>query len=292
MFTKFPSIAGQQFTHALEELTVHVRAIEDNQNTIMGLLQRIEQGMYHSQGTPPATTNLVPMVPNMHNTSVSMAMPVAHNIPMPMATNSSLPNVPNTSLPMLPNNSLPVPSNTSPSMATNTSLRLLPTTPLPLAPATAHPLFGTRESPSEPFLTLDSTTTPNHPEPFALNHTYVNYCLPSDEILKDNLKCVEDVLRGCEELKCVEKASTLAQKLAREAFFGEDVMKRCTPGGTKDFPALPKEEMFSLKKEVFLQLPQFWQSPANFEKIWKTKCWPAVEQACRRLRRKRQYTCN
>ena len=83
------------------------------------------------------------------------------------------------------------------------------------------------------------------------NHTYINYCLPSDEILKDNLKCVEDALRGCDELKCEEKASTLTQKLARETFFRGDVMKRCTPGGTKDFPALPKEEMFSLKKKYF-----------------------------------------
>ena len=255
---------------------MHVRVIQENQKRMMQVLQRVELGMCHPQATPPATTNFLPMAPNM--------LPVAHNISLPLATNSSLSNVPNTSQPM--------PSNTSPSVVPNTSLCMLPTTPVPVTPATALPLLGTRESPAESCSILDSSMTPNHPEPYGLNHTYINNSLPSDKIVKESLKSVEDALRGYDELKCAEKASTLTQKLAREAFFGEDVMKRCTPGGTKDFPALPKDEMFSLKKEVFQQLPQFWQCPANFEKLWKTKCWPSVEQACCRLRRKRQYTCN
>ena len=53
-------------------------------------------------------------------------------------------------------------------------------------------------------------------------------------------------------MKYVEKVSTLTQKLAREAFVQDD-MKRCIPWGTNYFLVLPKEEMFSLKKEVLEQ---------------------------------------
>ena len=38
----------------------------------------------------------------------------------------------------------------------------------------------------------------------------------------------------------VEKAGTLAQKLAKEAIFGTAVIKQCTPGETRELPALPK----------------------------------------------------
>ena len=150
---------------------MHVRVIQDNQRSIMEVLQRIELGMHHPQATTPATTNFLPMAPNMlplaHNPSLSRA----HNTSMPVA-HTSLPMATNSSLPMVPSTPLPVPSNTSPSMVPNTSLCMRPTTPLPAAPVTACPCSDrTRESPSEPGLILDSTTTPNHPEPFGLNHT-------------------------------------------------------------------------------------------------------------------------
>ena len=91
---------------------------------------------------------------------------------------------------------------------------------------------------------------------------------------------IEDSLKGCKELKTAEKARLLAKKLAREAIFGEEVMKQCTPEGTKQLPVLLKEEMF-FSEASFPAVPQFWYSPAEFEKLWKTKCWLAVEQACR-----------
>ena len=43
--------------------------------------------------------------------------------------------------------------------------------------------------------------------------------------------------------------------------------------------------MYTLKKAVFHAFPSFWNSPLSFEAEWKLKCWPAIEQACRRLRR-------
>ena len=175
-------------------------------------------------------------------------------------------------------------------MAPTTPLPMPPATPLPLAPVTPQPLFPVTESPVEPSFFLETNPTPptNHPEPLGLNHTYFNVPLTSDQIPKQTLMSVEDALKGCKELKCAEKASTLTQKLAKQAIFGVEIMKRCTPGGTKELPALPREEMLTLKKAVYKELPQFWHSPVEFERLWKSKCWPAVEQACRRLRRRGQ----
>ena len=74
----------------------------------------------------------------------------------------------------------------------------------------------------------------------------------------------------------------LCVKLAKEAVFGEDIMRRCTPGGTRELPGLPYDELFALKKAIFAQCPQFWGVP---EDLWK-KCRDSIEQACKRLRRK------
>ena len=125
-------------------------------------------------------------------------------------------------------------------------------------------------------------------EPLPLQHIYLNSSLPSEEIDKNSLLDIEEAVKLASELKTVEKAGTFTQKLAKEAIFGTSVMKRCTPGGTKELRALPKREMMTLKKTVYRQLPQMWHSVDGFEKLWKGKCWPAVEQACRRLRRRNQ----
>ena len=102
----------------------------------------------------------------------------------------------------------------------------------------------------------ETTPTPptNHPEPLGLNHTYFNLPLTSDQIPKHTLIRVEDCLKRCKKLKSAEKASTFTQKLAKEAIFGEEIMKRYTRGGTKVLPALPREEMLTLKKEVYKEL--------------------------------------
>ena len=81
-----------------------------------------------------------------------------------------------------------------------------------------------------------------------------------------------------------DKAGTICQKLAREAVFGKEIMSRCTPAGSKELPALPKAELFTLKT-IYQQIPMYWRKPEEFENVWKTKCWVAIEQACRHFRR-------
>ncbi len=71
--------------------------------------------------------------------------------------------------------------------------------------------------------------------------------------------------------------------MAKEALFGPDVMKLCTPIGSRDKPGLPAKEFGELKKAIFTQFPQYWKNPIEFEGTWK-KCVEAVQQCCKRLR--------
>ena len=93
--------------------------------------------------------------------------------------------------------------------------------------------------------------------------------LPSSEIAKHTLRNVRDVLEENVKLQTESSAATLSQKLAKEAFFGKAVMKRCTPGGNRQYPALPQKELFELKKVMFLLFPRFHTCPGAFEAVWK-----------------------
>ena len=115
-----------------------------------------------------------------------------------------------------------------------------------------------------------------------LNIKSIN-ALPSSSISKTSLLKVEDVIAKYPKLRGENKAGALACKLAQEAIFGKDVMKRCTPNGNRELPALPAQELADLKKSMFMQFPQYWRSPVEFEPTWK-KCLEAVQQACKRFR--------
>jgi hypothetical protein len=82
------------------------------------------------------------------------------------------------------------------------------------------------------------------------------------------------------------KIGTLATKLAKEAFFGDDVLVQCTVSGKRDYQGLPVEEFMQLKHAVHMQFPQYWNSPQEFEPLW-TKCKASIGQACKQLRSKR-----
>ena len=84
----------------------------------------------------------------------------------------------------------------------------------------------------------------------------------------------------------LKKESTigkLACRIAREAVFGQTVMKQCTPFGTKALPGLPQNKLYFMKQTVFSFFPQYWAKPIEFEATWKT-CVEAMQQAYKRLR--------
>ncbi len=110
-----------------------------------------------------------------------------------------------------------------------------------------------------------------------------NKYLLSSEIRKDRLQPPDSVVRKYCNLKGRSKAGLLAVKLAKEAFFGEDVMIRCTVSGKRQLPALPFAELNQLKQRLFLQFSEFWNNPAEFEETWAI-CVDAINQSCKHVR--------
>ena len=86
--------------------------------------------------------------------------------------------------------------------------------------------------------------------------------LSSEQIPKNQFKSTEEVLI---EYSCLAqypcKMTTLSVKLAREAFFGDTIMAKCTPRGWQDMPALPPQELSDLKMLMFKTYPTFWTTP-------------------------------
>ena len=125
----------------------------------------------------------------------------------------------------------------------------------------------------------------NDVEPTSIEGLNPASALPSSEIRKQGLRSIDDVLSQYKSLcNDVQKAGSLAAKLAREAVFGTHVMKLCTPCGNRELPGLPVAELTLLKKIILQQYPQFWRDVKAFDPYWK-KCQCSIEQACKHLRR-------
>ena len=125
----------------------------------------------------------------------------------------------------------------------------------------------------------------NIPQPVLIKERPTTTYLPSSVIQKRNLKTPEEVIRKYPKLQCESYAGKLAVKLSREAFFGEDVLVRCTVNGFRELPALPLHELNELKKTMLKQFPKYWNSVQEFEALWIT-CSDAIGQAAKALRSK------
>ena len=80
----------------------------------------------------------------------------------------------------------------------------------------------------------------------------------------------------------------MAVKLAREAYFGEQIMLKCTVYGSTNLESLPIEKVLQLKCNILLLLPEYACNPHMFEPIWR-KCVDAINHACCKLRKKSHY---
>ena len=107
--------------------------------------------------------------------------------------------------------------------------------------------------------------------------------LPSSTINKGQLLQATSVIQKYPGLVYESKIGTLATKLAKEAFFGDNVLVQCTVSGGRDYPGLPADELMQLKHALYMQFPDDWNSPQEFEPLW-TKCKAAIGQAYKRLR--------
>ena len=157
------------------------------------------------------------------------------------------------------------------------------------SPAPQQPPLGPQQPSPSPQRTLPASQQPSpalqhRPSLGKSSKRKQNHVLPSSVINKENLLPVATVVEANKKL--LESDSTIgtfALTLARDAFFGEDVMVRCTTYGYGDTPGLPVAELNQLKEEVRRHYPKYWNSPQEFELKW-TKCTESISQACKRMR--------
>ena len=81
------------------------------------------------------------------------------------------------------------------------------------------------------------------------------------------------------KLQHESKISILGVKLARESFFGEDVLAQCTVMGFG--------KLNELKQTLFSLFPRYWSNPVDFVSVWKD-CSESLGQVCKRLRLDRE----
>lgn len=155
--------------------------------------------------------------------------------------------------------------------------------PMSAGPSTSHQLFPPTQTATSPYLPPAPAATTTSQQSAQLKKVKANErALPSGAI-QESLDDVDDVMARYPNLKGA-KLPTLAMKLAKEAVFGEKIMKQCTPLGSRSLPGLPTAELNKLKEVLFRHTPQFWGNPAEFETLW-SDCIASIGQACKRLRK-------
>lgn len=156
--------------------------------------------------------------------------------------------------------------------------------PQPYQPAQSPQMCQPPQTPTSPSVSGPSTaanSSGSKPKPVAIKKA--GNALSSSAINKEKLKPASRVIQEHPKLRGECKAGTLAVKLARQAIFGDAVLAQCTPGGSRELPALPNDELNFLKEVMFDQFSQYWSNPVEFESVWGV-CFNAVGQACKRLR--------
>ena len=86
------------------------------------------------------------------------------------------------------------------------------------------------------------------------------------------------------KLRGNNKMGELAAKLARECFFGKELMSRSTVMGFKEYPPLPADRVQALKETIRSVSPQYQLDPVGFEAMWK-KYIDSINHACSKLRK-------
>ena len=142
----------------------------------------------------------------------------------------------------------------------------LPYTPQPqrrlqnqacITPPLRHPLrqlqnqaYSTPQPPQHPAPELSQgrpITQPTQHPPQQLSQgppTTATSRLPSSAINKTALLSVATVIKNnADHIAKEGRMETIAVALARDSFFGEDVMAKCTPRGYGDKPGLPLDEL-------------------------------------------------
>jgi hypothetical protein len=108
----------------------------------------------------------------------------------------------------------------------------------------------------------------------------------AEDIDRSALISIEDAKWSYRCMLTDSKMSTVAVKLAREVFFGDSVLERCSPRGGGKAPSLPHRVLNTLKMTLFELFPSYWSIPESFEQKW-VLAQDAIAQHCKRLRKKK-----
>ena len=108
--------------------------------------------------------------------------------------------------------------------------------------------------------------------------------LLSSAINKSSLLPVNTIIKKYGDLVGKDgQIRSMALAPARDAFFGEEVMIRCTAQGWGDTPGLPHKELMEFKDKLRKLYPSYWNNAPAFEEQW-SNCLSSISQACKRLR--------
>ena len=107
---------------------------------------------------------------------------------------------------------------------------------------------------------------------------------PSSEIDRGSLLTMDEVVHKYHKLVKKGKVQRLALKLAHEAAFGKEVLKRCSLNGKGNYPALPAGSLNSIKQTILDTFPKYQKQPFLFESAWR-RCMRSIGHSANSLRR-------
>ena len=131
-----------------------------------------------------------------------------------------------------------------------------------------------------------------------MNSNPVTPCQPQPETetasntipsVSSDLLPPDTVINRYPKLMSLSNIGRLSVRLACEAYFRKDLLKKCTVVGNIDKPALPKDRVQALKSKLMSLHPQFRTAPIEFEPYW-SKCIGAINHCAAGMRSKEQAT--
>ena len=219
---------------------------------------------------------------------------------------------PNRHLPASPTTPQPLPPQPSPVQSPNNQppphiIPACPTTPQPLPPQPS-PVQSPNNQPPPHIIPASPTTpqplppqpspvqSPNNQPPQSSSHS------PTDMQQRQfhrsfqtsnrqrislsnefaSLIQPEDLLLKYPKLNNLSRIGALSAKLAREVYFGKNIMSKCTVYGCRDRPPLPKAQLEKMK--IFLMNHFKFSSTPEFENHWRF-CVEAVNHSCSAVRK-------
>ncbi len=155
--------------------------------------------------------------------------------------------------------SIPLPNSSQP-LIVRSKNPLITSAPPSLIPST-------RPVPSTHF---KNTFVSSPPAVRPVKHLVLCNALPSSEIDKSKLMSLDEFMSIHSSVikRCKYGIYFWCRLLARQVFFGSDVLKRCTAYGHHKWPGLPIQELNECKQAVMNCCPALWNDPNEFEKQW------------------------